>query len=75
MSKLVKANISLKNSKTLKSEITECNTAPCPFWSAWDDCSRTCGGGTRSRQLNDGSDSVTERCNIQSCPVQVCDLV
>ena len=35
-------------------KITEaCNDNPCPFvteWSQWSECSKTCGGGTRSKK-------------------------
>jgi len=55
-------------------------------WGAWASCSKTCGGGTRSRQRNCdspppsglGDDCVgpsteTERCNTNSCPAPCVD--
>lgn len=63
--------------------IEGCNEATCPVWSVWGDwtvCSKTCGGGrrTRYRQCTDpatgqeafcpGSNEESEDCNSQDCP-------
>lgn len=67
-------------------ETQPCNTQKCPVdcvtsnWSAWDACTKTCGGGkqTRTRSVvtpaanggkECGSLSETQDCNTQACPV------
>jgi len=65
--------------------ITEpCNTQPCPIncvgsYGEFNECSSTCGGGTRTKPynveiqpLNDGTPcptAITELCNTQPCPI------
>ena len=68
------------------SEVSPCEQRPCPehglwsAWGAWTACSRSCGGGARSRsrtcsgRLHGGIDcsggSVgTDACNAQPCPI------
>ena len=63
-----------------------CNNNPCPFvteWSQWSECSRSCGGGTRSKRRqcvypsrdnaydNDCLEQLemSESCNEEVCPV------
>lgn len=52
-------------------EVQECNTQGCPVacevgpWSSWSSCSRTCGGGSRSRQR---AVMVPPQNGGQSCP-------
>eukprot|EP00095_Tigriopus_kingsejongensis_P008230 snap_masked-scaffold591_size129331-processed-gene-0.4 protein:Tk08230 transcript:snap_masked-scaffold591_size129331-processed-gene-0.4-mRNA-1 annotation:"SCO-spondin" len=63
--------------------IEACNEDTCPVWSVWGEwtiCSKTCGGGerTRYRQCTDpvtgqeafcpGSNEESEDCNTQDCP-------
>lgn len=67
------------------SESETCNTAPCPVdcqvspWSAWSGCSKTCGGGQRSRTRQVTTQPMhggaacpalqeTQACNTQPCP-------
>ena len=61
-----------------------CNENPCPFvtqWSEWSACSRSCGGGTRSKRrdcvypkssepYNDCLEQleISEACNEDVCP-------
>lgn len=68
----------------------KCNLKPCPVdclvsaWSAFSECSATCGGGTQSRsrkilrhpQYNGagcGATDETVKCNEQPCPIN-CEL-
>ncbi|GFN97240.1 sco-spondin [Plakobranchus ocellatus] len=70
----------------LAEENQTCNTQPCPIdgfygaWSAWSQCSVSCGGGTQSRdrpctppqhqgQDCQGPSNQTQDCNTQPCPV------
>lgn len=63
-----------------------CNDIKCPVdgkwskWSDWEECSKTCGGGTRSRSRNcegpffggkdcNGEPTETENCGETPCPV------
>ncbi|GFS05116.1 SCO-spondin [Elysia marginata] len=63
-----------------------CNTQPCPIdgyfgdWSAWGQCSVSCGGGTQTRDRSciapkhegkdcQGPSNETQDCNTQPCPV------
>jgi len=66
-----------------------CNTQTCPpeacqlsDWTAWDDCSKDCGGGTqtRSRTITSnpsnspcGALNDSQGCNTQACPCQLSD--
>ncbi len=65
-------------------DVMDCNTQDCPHfggWSEWSPCSKSCGGGERSKVREcivprDGDDSLcegngilTEKCNTQPCPV------
>ena len=52
-------------------------------WGSWQDCSKTCGGGTRKRSMTytppvnggqevappGGSSSESETCNSENCPI------
>ena len=66
-------------------EQRQCNTHPCPVdcqvsaWSAWSECSASCGGGVRTRTRdiiqpaeNGGMQcpdlEQSEACNVQACP-------
>ncbi|XP_078322967.1 coadhesin-like [Crassostrea virginica] len=72
------------------SSSTSCNTHYCPInggytsWTSWGSCSKTCGGGTKSRSRtctnpapayggNDcsslGSTSSSTSCNTHNCPI------
>ncbi|XP_078326862.1 coadhesin-like [Crassostrea virginica] len=72
------------------SSSTSCNTHNCPIhggytsWTSWGSCSKTCGGGTKSRSRtctnpapayggNDcsslGSTSSSTSCNTHNCPI------
>ncbi|XP_060579783.1 SCO-spondin-like, partial [Ruditapes philippinarum] len=70
------------------SGIQQCNTQNCPVnggwtqWTAWDDCSVTCAGGTQTRSRSctnplpqyggaqcSGSGSDSQQCNTENCPV------
>lgn len=62
-----------------------CNTQPCPvdgemgLWHEWSECSRECGGGTRSRtreikrQPENGGRPVAETLQQEVCNSQPCD--
>lgn len=61
-------------------ETQMCELKPCPSWSSWlqwSDCSRTCGGGERTRRREcsgtdgDCSGPATEHmlCSTQQCPM------
>ena len=61
-----------------------CSPDPCPDWTPWTDwseCSRSCGGGTRTKVREcvlpptrsgglqcTGDSAVSEKCNAQECP-------
>jgi hypothetical protein len=62
-----------------------CNSQPCPrdcsgYWSSWSSCSRTCGGGTQTRNFivrtseayggicPDKGKQETQSCNTNPCP-------
>uniref|UniRef100_A0A8C6Q4T0 ADAM metallopeptidase with thrombospondin type 1 motif 20 n=1 Tax=Nothobranchius furzeri TaxID=105023 RepID=A0A8C6Q4T0_NOTFU len=67
-------------------ESKSCDSGPCPLWnySAWGECTQTCGSGRRTRlvvcqrpdgqRLNDYNCDIldkppdVERCNLQPCP-------
>ena len=63
-------------------ETESCEAGECPYyynWSEWTDCSRTCGGGNRSRTriCSSGNPSdcrsfgppmENERCSVEACP-------
>ena len=68
------------------SDSRECNVLPCPVhctvssWRAWESCSKSCGGGTRTRArvitMRDEHGgyvcpnlSESQECNTQACPV------
>ena len=62
--------------------VEDCNTQDCPFWtewSAWTECSASCGGGSRSQVREckiprsagapcEGESRKSEVCNDQPCP-------
>ncbi|KAL5270907.1 hypothetical protein ACHWQZ_G001540 [Mnemiopsis leidyi] len=66
-----------------------CNSQACPVdgewgtWSAWSECSKECGGGTktRSRECNNptpahgGNDCQGDSTKTQSCNTQNCEVV
>ncbi|KAL0968043.1 hypothetical protein UPYG_G00261570 [Umbra pygmaea] len=67
-------------------ESKSCNSGPCPLWNygIWGECTQTCGGGRRTRQvvcqrpsgqrLNDHNCDILdkppdmEQCNLHQCP-------
>jgi hypothetical protein len=67
------------------SRVEECNSHPCPVdcelgaWSPWAECSRTCGGGTQSRDrvvitapkggTPCGAQTETQICHMEACDV------
>ena len=61
----------------------QCSENPCPIlteWSEWSECSRSCGGGTRTKEreciypkISESNDckeklEISESCNDQDCP-------
>ena len=63
------------------SETKACNTQACAInggWSSWSSCSKTCGGGTRTRTCTNPAPSgggancvgaTSEACNTQACAI------
>lgn len=57
------------------------NEGAMPEWSEWEACSKPCGNGTRTRQLNcstatgpcDSSVFETQDCNTRVCPAGIID--
>ncbi|OWF34851.1 Hemicentin-1 [Mizuhopecten yessoensis] len=67
-------------------DVGDCNLRPCPVdgnfteWMDWSECSRTCGGGNRTRERDcegtmyggkpcEGEYNQTEGCNPHECPI------
>lgn len=66
-------------------EAVSCNNDQCPYWTEWSDwtvCTKTCGGGLRSKVREclvpksgddklpcEGETRITEQCNSNECPV------
>ncbi|KAL7079607.1 hypothetical protein ACQ4LE_001262 [Meloidogyne hapla] len=53
---------------------TECNRTPCPRWvyGAWNECSRSCGGGVRIRHAT-CQDASGREVNARLCPANKLD--
>lgn len=81
--RVIKDSVDGLGCPALKGE-KNCNAHPCPVdcehtWSAWSDCSKSCGSGIQSRSAqvavhaNNGGDecpaSQERVCNAQACPV------
>ena len=41
------------------------------IWEPWTDCSKSCGGGWKSRSHSGGGPGETASCNTQSCEGEV----
>jgi len=77
-------------SESLSSEVEYCANDPCPpecdwdNWSTWTPCSKSCGGGTKTRirscdnsaypdcKCEPGSSIESDECNVEVCPPDTC---